>query len=250
MDTIFKALNDPARRKILDSLRAQDGQTLSELETQFSTSRFAVMKHLKILEEANLIITRKSGRFKYHYLNALPLQEMVDRWVEPLLARPMAEAISQMKSNLERTSKMKPDFVHQTIIRTTPKQLWDALLKGDMTRRYYFDTTIEGQAEPGEMLVWRGGDGKAVLSAKVIEVEPFKQLNMTFEPHFIPGAPASRHVFLIEEMPGACRLTVEHYDLPEGMQGIRDGWVLVFSRLKTFLETGDELNVTMQMMSA
>ncbi len=90
MDAIFKALNDPARRALLDSLRAKDGQTLTELEEQIDMTRFGVMKHLKVLEEAHLVVTTKVGRFKYHYLNVLPLQEMLDRWIEPLLARPAA----------------------------------------------------------------------------------------------------------------------------------------------------------------
>ena len=72
MDQTFKALNDPARRALLDSLRAQDGQSLSALEQVLDQSRFGVMKHLRVLEDAGLIVTRKQGRFKYHYLNALP----------------------------------------------------------------------------------------------------------------------------------------------------------------------------------
>ena len=81
MDAIFKALNDPARRALLDSLREQDGQSLSDLEEVLAMTRFGVMKHLKVLEDANLIVTRKVGRFKYHYLNAVPLQEVIDRWI-------------------------------------------------------------------------------------------------------------------------------------------------------------------------
>ncbi len=93
MDMIFKALNDPARRALLDSLRRKDGQSLSELEEQLDMSRFGVMKHLKVLEDAHLVIPRKQGRFKYHYLNALPLQEMLDRWVAPFL-QPQAQMMS------------------------------------------------------------------------------------------------------------------------------------------------------------
>ncbi|MDZ7588442.1 MAG: metalloregulator ArsR/SmtB family transcription factor [Parasphingorhabdus sp.] len=84
MDSIFKALSDDTRRMFLDQLRERDGQTLTELEATTGLSRFGVMKHLKQLEAVNLIITRKDGRFKYHYLNAAPLQQLVDRWIEPL----------------------------------------------------------------------------------------------------------------------------------------------------------------------
>ena len=90
MDAIFKALNDPLRRSILDRLHQKDGQSLQELEEGQDMTRFGVMKHLKVLEEAELITTKKVGRFKYHYLNAVPLQEVLDRWIEPLLSRPAA----------------------------------------------------------------------------------------------------------------------------------------------------------------
>ena len=100
METIFKALNDPARRALLDSLRAKDGQTLTELEEQLDMSRFGVMKHLKVLEDGHLVTTRKVGRFKHHYLNALPLQEMVDRWINPFL-QPQTRALAALKSELE-----------------------------------------------------------------------------------------------------------------------------------------------------
>ena len=89
MDAIFKALSDPTRRALLDRLRDKGGQTLTELEAGLAMTRFGVMKHLKVLEDARLVVTRKSGRFKYHYLNALPIQEVADRWMAPY-AKPLA----------------------------------------------------------------------------------------------------------------------------------------------------------------
>lgn len=251
MDAIFKALNDPTRREILDRLRVDDGQTLQQLEAGMEMTRFGVMKHLKVLEEAQLLVTRRKGRFKFHYLNALPLQEVIDRWIEPLLAKPAARAVIDLKSRLEGNIMTdKPDFVLQTIIRTDPARLWDALINGEMTRQYYFDTRVEGRAERGETLTWRGDDGTAVLSGEVIEADPPRRLNLTFVPHFLgPGVAPSRHVFEIAELPGACRLTIEHYNLPAEMKGIRDGWTLIASRLKTLLETGQSLNVTMDMLA-
>ena len=97
MDHVFKAMNDPARRALLDALRAKDGQSLQELEAILDMTRFGVMKHLKVLEAANLVVPRKVGRFKYHYLNVMPLQEVFDRWVEPLLARPAAKSMTSLK---------------------------------------------------------------------------------------------------------------------------------------------------------
>ena len=105
MDAIFKALGDPARRDLLDSLRKRDGQSLSDLEQVLAMSRFGVMKHLKVLEEANLIVTRKDGRFKYHYLNVIPLQEILDRWIEPLTQKPLARAALDLKAKMEGNVK-------------------------------------------------------------------------------------------------------------------------------------------------
>ena len=106
MDAIFKALSDETRRQVLDVLRQRDGQTLGELEASLEKlgvvmTRFGVMKHLKILEAASLVVTRKQGRFKYHYLNAVPLQEILDRWIEPLTQKPMARIALDLKAKLE-----------------------------------------------------------------------------------------------------------------------------------------------------
>lgn len=110
MDTIFKALADPTRRAILDLLRQRDGRTLQELEQGLSElgddapsmTRFGVMSHLKVLEGAALVIPRKSGRFKHHYLNAVPLQQIQDRWIDPFIQQPMARAALELKQKLER----------------------------------------------------------------------------------------------------------------------------------------------------
>ena len=106
MDAIFKALADDTRRQILDVLRDRDGQTLGELEDSLAKlgvdmTRFGVMKHLKVLEAASLVISRKQGRFKYHYLNVVPLQEVIDRWIEPLTQKPLARATLDLKAKLE-----------------------------------------------------------------------------------------------------------------------------------------------------
>ncbi|MBL9059062.1 MAG: helix-turn-helix transcriptional regulator, partial [Mangrovicoccus sp.] len=143
MDAIFKALNDPARRAILDALRERDGQTLGELEARFPMSRFGVMKHLRVLEDAGLITTRKRGRFKDHYLNALPLQEVIDRWIEPLIATPAARAVLDLKARLEgspmdQTTVTKPDYVMSTFIRCSRDALWEALRSPEAVPHYHF----------------------------------------------------------------------------------------------------------------
>lgn len=101
MDAVFKALADPSRRQILDSLHAKNGQTLGELCEGFELTRQAVTKHLAILEGANLIATRKEGREKLHFLNPVPIFGIADRWIEKF-ERGRLRALNELKRNLER----------------------------------------------------------------------------------------------------------------------------------------------------
>jgi DNA-binding transcriptional ArsR family regulator len=100
MDAVFKALADPTRRKLLDKLFEADGQTLRALEGRLPMTRFGVMKHLRVLEEANLVTTRKRGREKLHFLNPVPIRLVHDRWVSKY-AEPWAATLSGMKTKLE-----------------------------------------------------------------------------------------------------------------------------------------------------
>ena len=102
MDAVFKALADPTRRDLLDSLFAQDGQTLTALEGRVPMTRFGVMKHLKVLEEAGLVVSRKRGREKLHFLNPVPIRLIHDRWVSKY-AEPWASALTELKTQLEDT---------------------------------------------------------------------------------------------------------------------------------------------------
>jgi len=250
MDTIFKALGDPARRKLLDSLRERDGQTLTELEAHLDMTRFGVMKHLKLLEEAGLVVTKKQGRFKYHYLNAVPLQEVIDRWIEPLIAKPMASGLLAIKRHLEGSNVMpeqpcKPDFVHQTFIRTTQDALWDALTPADQIAQYHFACSIaEGDAAVGQPTRMLRQDGSLLLSQTTTLLEPKSRIEMTFEPNWLVGDnKPSRIVFLISSEGAMCKLTCEHYDIPEGQDGVREGWARHTASLKSWLETGQPLKM-------
>ena len=106
MDSIFKALADPTRRALLDALRDQDGQTLSDLETRLDMTRFGVIKHLRILEEAQLINTVRRGRFQHHYLKAVTVQSVIDRWIEPYRSKPTERALIDIKAHLEGGTPM------------------------------------------------------------------------------------------------------------------------------------------------
>lgn len=248
MDSIFKALADPARRTLLDALRQKDGQTLQELTELLDMTRFGVMKHLGVLEDAGLVIPRKQGRFKLHYLNAVPLQQTIDRWIEPMLTKPAARAVLNLKSTLERTENMtKPDFMMQTFIRCTQDALWDALSDPASMAAYHFMCErVEGDAHEGGQINFILPDGNKMLTQRPTLVEPKSRMEATFEPHFFgPGAPASRMVYLIEPQGETCKLTIEHYDIPEGQEGVAEGWARLASSLKSWLETGQALKAAM-----
>src|SRR5512141_1471552 len=131
VDEVFKALADPTRRSLLDELYRRDGQTLSELEDRFSMTRFGVMKHRRQLEEAGLVVTRRRGREKLHFLNPVPIRLVHDRWVSKY-AEPWAAALSDLKNELET----QMEKVFEIYIRTTPERLWAAITDGDIRAKY------------------------------------------------------------------------------------------------------------------
>ncbi|MEM0937367.1 MAG: metalloregulator ArsR/SmtB family transcription factor [Pseudomonadota bacterium] len=249
MDAIFKALNDPTRRALLDALRAKDGQTLTDLEEQLEMTRFGVMKHLKVLEEAGLVVPVKRGRFKHHYLNAVPLQEVIDRWIEPFLAKPAARALLTLKSDLERTTTMldaepKPDFVHQTFIRCSQDALWDALMDPEKIAATHF---MAGKVvRKGDTATYYNPDGSEMLVCRDLQIDPKTRIELTFEPKWEGGGAPSRTVYRIAVEGAQCALTVEHYDLTFPVvhgEGVADGWARWAASLKSWLETGEALKL-------
>src|SRR5271165_4083599 len=137
VDTVFRALADPTRRSLLDELFREDGQTLSMLEERFSMSRFGVMKHLKQLEEAGLVVTRRRGREKLHFLNPVPIRLIHDRWVSKY-AEPWAAALSDLKQELEK----QMEKVFEIYIRTTPERLWEAITDPEIRQKYNFGASV------------------------------------------------------------------------------------------------------------
>src|SRR3979490_2210280 len=137
MDAVFRALADPTRRSLLDALFKQDGQTLGALEERVPMTRFGVMKHLKLLEEAGLVVARRRGREKLHFLNPVPIRLVHDRWVSKY-AEPWAAALSDLKQTLE--SPMEKVF--EIYIRTTPERLWEAITDGEIRSKYNFGARI------------------------------------------------------------------------------------------------------------
>jgi DNA-binding transcriptional ArsR family regulator len=101
-DSVFRALADPTRRLLLDRLFQRDGRTLTELESQLEMTRFGVMKHLRILEDAGLVVTRRRGREKLHFLNPVPIRLIHDRWIDKYTERQVS-ALADLKNELEET---------------------------------------------------------------------------------------------------------------------------------------------------
>src|SRR3954451_19627275 len=149
MDEVFRALADPTRRSLLDELFTEDGQTLSALEARLPMTRFGVMKHLKGLEEAGLVIARRRGREKLHFLNVVPIRLVHDRWVSKY-AEPWAAGLSELKHDLEREAK-KMEKVFEIYIKTTPERLWEAITDPEQRRVYNFGMGIESD--------WTNGSG-------------------------------------------------------------------------------------------
>ena len=155
---MFKALADPTRRELLDELFRADGQTLSALEERFAMTRFGVMKHLRQLEEAGLVVTRKRGREKLHFLNPVPIRLIHDRWVSKY-AEPWAAALSEIKQKLERPMEK----IFEIYIRTTPERLWEAITDPEIRSKYNFGAGVRSDWTPGARLEFGhpGGAGPA-----------------------------------------------------------------------------------------
>ncbi len=263
IDTVFKALADPTRRQLLDELFRQDGQTLNALEAQVPMTRFGVMKHLRVLEEAGLITTRKQGREKLHFLNPVPIRLVHDRWVSKY-AEPWAATLSGLKAHLEDETMADTDTrttvswaegtapvasgtaVFEVFIKTTPERLWDAITDPDQRKQYSFGVETHSDWTPGSAY-HAGVPGVVDIAAgENVEVDPPRLLVQTFNALWSDDVKAqgtTRVTWEIEPVGTSCRLTVTHDQLPAGANSeLYGGWPMILSGLKTLLETGELLD--------
>ncbi len=251
MDLVFKALADPTRRGLLDELFAHDGQTLSALEGRLAMTRFGVMKHLKALEEAGLIVTRRRGREKLHFLNPVPIRLVHDRWVSKY-AEPWVTTLSELKTELEENSMEK---VFEIYIKTTPERLWEAITDSEMRQKYSFGVAITSDWTPGSRYVAAHPRAAGLLSeGENLEVDPPRRLVQSFAALWSDDVKAegtSRVTWEIEPVADSCRLTVTHDQLAENANGqLYGGWPMILSGLKTLLETGETLTTPGSLMYA
>ena len=242
MDEVFKALADPTRRGLLDQLFERDGQSLSALEARLPMTRFGVMKHLRVLEEAGLITTRRRGREKLHFLNPVPIRLVHDRWVSKY-AEPWAAALTDLKHELEERTMEK---VFEIYIKTTPERLWEAIFDDEMRQSYNFGVGVRSDWAPGSGYEgFHPGAGIAIAAGENLEVDPPRRLVQSFNALWgeqVRSEGTSRVTWEIEQVEDSCRLTVTHDQLAEGANDeLFGGWPMILSGLKTLLETGESL---------
>ncbi len=240
MDEVFKALADPSRRKLLDELFKTDGQTLSALERRLPMTRFGVMKHLKLLEEAGLVVSRRQGREKLHFLNAVPIRLIHDRWVNKFTL-PWVAALSELKHDLEESAMQK---VFEIYIKTTPARLWKAITDTEMRRKYTFGAAVTSQWTPGSRYEAVGGSA-LIFEGENLEVDPPRRLVQSFRALWgedVKSEGTSRVTWEIEPVGDSCLLKVTHDQLREDASAqLYGGWPMILSGIKTLLETGEML---------
>lgn len=263
IDEVFRALADPGRRRLLDSLNARNGQMLRELCAEMKMARQSVSKHLAVLEAAQLVTTVWRGREKLHYLNPAPINEISERWINQY-DRDRVRALSDLKRALEDDHMDKPSFVYTTYIRSTPERLWRALTDPAFTERYW-GIALDSDWHPGSSITVRQwGLTIADPDQVVLESEPYRRLAYTwhtFTPEWqqqaaerigfseeflerVAAEPRSKVTFEIDDLGEFIKLTVIHDGFEPGsdvLETISQGWPHILSNLKTLLETGATL---------
>lgn len=241
VETVFKALAHPTRRELLDTLFEEDGQTLTALTVGHEMTRIGVAKHLQLLEEAGLVVTRRKGREKLHFLNVVPIRLIHDRWVSKY-TEPWAADLVGLKSELEEPMEK----VFEIYIRTTPEQLWKAITDPSIRAKYHFGAGVHSEWTDGSRwsLIHPGSE-RPLAEGENLVVEPPHRLVQTMHTLWSEDAEAegtSRVTWEIEPVGDSCRLTVTHDqlrdDAPPELYG---GWPMILSGLKTWLETSETL---------
>jgi uncharacterized protein YndB with AHSA1/START domain len=248
VETVFRALADPTRRALLDALFARDGQTLVALTSGHDMTRIAVAKHLRLLEEAGLVVTRRRGREKLHFLNTVPIRLIHDRWVSKY-TEPWAAGLAGLKRELERPMEK----VFEIYIRTTPEQLWEAITDPAIRAKYHFGAGVDSEWTPGSRYELNHPGAEAPLvEGENLVVDPARRLVQTMHVLWSEEAEregTSRVTWEIEAVADSCRLTVTHDqlsdDAPPELYG---GWSMILSGLKTWLETGQPLTTPGSLM--
>ena len=213
-------------------------------------TRFGVMKHLRQLEEAGLVVTRRRGREKLHFLNPVPIRLIHDRWVSKY-AEPWAAALSGLKHRLE--SPMEKVF--EIYIRTTPERLWEAITDPEIRSKYNFGVRASSDWTVGSRFEMSHPKADSLLGeGEILEVDPPRRLVQTMRALWsddVRNEGTSRITWEIEPVGDSCRLTLTHDQLREdASEELYGGWPMILSGLKTWLETGELLTTPGSLMYA
>jgi len=270
MDAVFKALAHPTRRGLLDELFGRDGQTLSALEGRLPMTRFGAMKHLRVLEEANLVTTRRRGREKLHFLNPVPIRLIHDRWVSKYAA-PWAATLTGIKRELEEPTMEAVDVQHKVplspepdgdgamavfeiYIKTTPERLWEAITDPKLRARYSFGVETHSDWTAGSSYEASVPGVIEIAAGENLEVDPPRRLVQSFNARWsdeVKAAGTSRVTWEITPVGDSCQLTVIHDRLSANANPeLYGGWPMILSGLKTLLETGESLTTPGSLMYA
>ena len=249
MDEVFRAIGDPSRRLLLDKLFEHDGQTLGELCAHLpGMTRYGVMNHLRILEEAELVTTLKQGRSKYHYLNPIPIRLVHDRWISRY-AEPRVGAITGIKAHLEAGEQTmdKPVHIYKTYIRATADAVWDAITNPEMTVQYFYGTRVDSTWEVGSSMNYHYPDGTPASEGHILSIDAPKRIEFMFHALWDDELKAEgpvREVWALTELNGMVELTIELYDVAEDSKTLAEfsnGFPYIVAGMKSLLETGEAL---------
>lgn len=247
MDEVFSAINDPSRRHLLDQLFERDGQTLGELCAHLpGMTRYGVMNHLRVLEEAGLVTTRKQGRSKFHYLNPVPIKLIHDRWIARF-AELRVGAIADLKARVERGGVMvdNPKHVYKSYIRATVDEVWDAITNPEMTSQYFYGTSVESTWEVGASMNYFYPDGSFASKGEILSIDPPKRIEFTFLPLWdeeLSAEGPAHEVWSLSETNGMVELMIELFEIgPKTLEDFKAGLPYIVSGLKSLVETGEPL---------
>ena len=249
MEPVFKALSDQTRRELLDELFRRDGQALNALASRFDMTRVAVAKHLRLLEDAGLVVSRRRGREKLHYLNPVPIRLVHDRWVSKY-AEPWAAGLSDLKTRLENPMEK----VFEIYIHTTPERLWEAITDTEIRAKYHFGIQATSDWKPGSRFEMRHANAPDGLmgEGEILEADPPRRLVQTLRALWgddVKREGTSRVTWEIEPVGDSCRLVLTHDQMREGANDqIYGGWPMILSGLKTWLESGELLTTPGSLM--
>jgi uncharacterized protein YndB with AHSA1/START domain len=211
-------------------------------------TRIGVMKHLKQLEEAGLVVTKRRGREKLHFLNTIPIRLVHDRWVSKY-TEPWVAGLIGIKNQLENPMEK----VFEIYIRTTPERLWEAITDPEIRSKYNFGSRLTSEWTPGSRyeMSHPGADG-LLGEGENLEVDPPRRLVQSMVALWSDDAKSegtSRVTWEIEPIGDSCRLTVTHDQLRDGAnEELYGGWPMILSGLKTWLETGESLTTPGSLM--